>query len=257
MKYSVFRKYRNAPRPSVPKVLYIRAKDDISKAPDKRVTLLPHVSKCPALQREHRGLVTKEVTLYVQSFNPSFIYSFTHSPTNPTQILAKSSPPLPRAKWNPELLPPTPPFQPIPKSENTNTNTVSGTLYRENVVLKTILVKKNSLLKNTTRRPPLHFPPLIRVRELRVRFLDARDLGGPLAALFGGGEQGDEVGEGARGEEFVGAVVEGTRRLLLLGWRFRGGVGGRGGGCGCGCGCDGDGGRGRDLEDGLEDVDVV
>ena len=75
---------------------------------------------------------------------------------------------------------------------------------------------------------------LVRVGELVVEGLDAVELGGPLCAVGGVGEAGDEVGEGAGGEELVGAVVEG--------------FGGEGGGVV---------GGGGDLVDGLEDVDVV
>jgi len=90
------------------------------------------------------------------------------------------------------------------------------------------------LQEHTARLRAPHFPFLIRVGQLVIERLDALGFRGPLGPFCGVGQAGDEVGDGAGGEELVGAVVErlggeGGRRV-----RFRG-----------------------DLEDGLKDVDVV
>jgi hypothetical protein len=90
------------------------------------------------------------------------------------------------------------------------------------------------LQKHTARLRAPHLPFLICVGQLVIERLDTLGFGGPLGPFCGVGQAGDEVGDGAGGEELVGAVVE----------RF-GGEGGRRVGF-----------RG-DLEDGLEDVDVV
>lgn len=90
------------------------------------------------------------------------------------------------------------------------------------------------LLEETVRRGALHFPLLVRLGQGVVHFLDPSHFGRPLGPVGRVGQGGDEVGDGTRGEELVGAVVQRAlgERLRGVGWR-------------------------RDLEDGLEDVDVV
>jgi hypothetical protein len=64
-----------------------------------------------------------------------------------------------------------------------------------------------ALLEETARCRSLHFPFLIRLGQRIVFCLDPFHLSGPLGPFGGVGQCGDEVGDGARGEELVGAVV--------------------------------------------------
>jgi hypothetical protein len=90
------------------------------------------------------------------------------------------------------------------------------------------------LQEETVRRSAFHFPLLVRLGQGVVHFLDPSHFGRPLGLVGRVGQGGDEVGDGTRGEELVVAVVQWAlgERLRGVGWR-------------------------RDLEDGLEDVDVI
>ena len=71
-----------------------------------------------------------------------------------------------------------------------------------------LLSAPQGLQEDTSRFHPFGFPFLIRVGQLVVHCLDALDLGGPFSPFSLVRQRGYEVGDRARGEELVGAVVE-------------------------------------------------